>query len=75
MYHYKKWIFQKNIDMTSKDNETTYLLFQETFQVSHQSRYCVLHVARQALIFKYIALCTRKSVLGKVPSKKFVLGI
>ena len=34
--HCKKWIFQKNVNMTSKDNEITYLLFQETFQLSYQ---------------------------------------
>ncbi len=34
--HCKKWIFQKNVNMTSKDDETTYLLFQENFQQSYQ---------------------------------------
>ncbi len=34
--HCKKWIFQKNVNMTSKDDEIAYLLFQETFQLSYQ---------------------------------------
>jgi hypothetical protein len=34
--HCKKWIFQKNVNMTSKDDEITYLLLQETFQLSYQ---------------------------------------
>jgi hypothetical protein len=36
LLHCKKWIFQKNVNMTSKDDEITHLLFQETFQLSYQ---------------------------------------
>jgi hypothetical protein len=30
--HCKKWLFQKNVNMTNKDGETTYLLFQQISQ-------------------------------------------